>query len=54
MPFDDSEYDCRTPMEWINCGNQHDGKFEPIPGKSLWRDENGVGHWRKVLIYKYD
>lgn len=53
-PFDDSEYDCRTPEEWINCGIQPDEKFEPIPGKSLWRDENGVGHWRKVLIYKYD
>lgn len=53
-PFDDSEYDCRTPDEWISCGIQPDGKFEPIPGQSLWRDENGVGHWRRVLIYKYD
>jgi len=53
-PFDDSEYDCRTPEEWIECGNQMDEKFEPIPGQSLWRDENGVGHWRRVLIYKHD
>lgn len=53
-PFDDSEYDCRTPEEWIECGTQPDGKFEPIPGQALWRDEHGVGHWRRVLIYKYD
>lgn len=41
-------------MEWIECGNVDEDKFEPIPGQCLWRDENGVGHWRRVLIYKYN
>lgn len=31
-----------------------ESKFEPIPGQGLWRDENGVGHWRRVLIYCYN
>ena len=53
-PFDDSEYDCRTPQEWIKCGKIDENTYEPIPGKALWKDENGAGHWRKVLIYKYD
>jgi dynein heavy chain len=53
-PFDDTEYDCRNPQEWIACGRIDENTFEPIQGKSLWRDENGAGHWRKVLIYNYD
>ena len=53
-PFDDNEYDCRTPHEWIQLGYNEDGKFEPVAGKGLWRDEEGRGHWRKVLVYKYD
>lgn len=28
--------------------------FEPIPGQGLWWDEENKGHWRRVLIYRYD
>jgi dynein heavy chain len=26
-PFDDTEYDCRMPEEWISFGDQEDGSF---------------------------
>jgi dynein heavy chain len=49
-PFDDTEYDCRLPEEWISYGFDEDIRFNPIPGKGLWRDEDGRGVWRPVLI----
>ena len=52
--FDDTEFDCRTPDEWISLGYRDEGKFEPIGGTGLWKDAEGVGHWRKCLVYKYD
>jgi hypothetical protein len=30
-PFDDLEYDCRLPHEWIELGVDEDGNFSPIP-----------------------
>lgn len=54
-PFDDTEYDCRLPEEWIEYGNDPiTGRFTPIPGKGLWKDEDGSGYWRSVLIHGYD
>jgi len=54
-PFDDTEYDCRLPDEWIEYGNDPvTGAFCPIPGKGLWRDEQGSGFWRPVLINSYE
>jgi len=53
-PFDDTEYDCRLPEEWIELGYNEDGVFEPIPGKGLFRDGQGLGEWRPVLINGYD
>ena len=32
--FDDDEYDCRTPDEWINMGRQNGNRY-PVPGKAL-------------------
>jgi len=52
--FDDTEYDCREPEEWISYGEQPDGSFIPIPGKGLYRDKDGLGTWRPVLINGYD
>jgi dynein heavy chain len=34
-PFDDTEYDCRMPEEWIAFGEAEDGVFYPVPGKGL-------------------
>jgi hypothetical protein len=52
--FDDAEYDCREPSEWISYGEQQDGTFCPIPGKGLHINKDGVGDWRPVLIHSYD
>lgn len=53
-PFDDTEYDCRLPEEWIELGYNDDGVFEPIPGKGLFRDAQGFGEWKAVLMNGYD
>jgi dynein heavy chain len=53
-PFDDTEYDCRLPDEWISYGFDENGNFYPITGKGLWKDDEGRGFWRPVLISNYD
>lgn len=52
--FDDTEYDCREPEEWISYGEQPDGSFNPIPGKGLFKAKDGRGAWTPVLIHSYD
>jgi dynein heavy chain len=43
------------PEEWIEYGKDPiTGRFLPIPGKGLWRDDEGKGYWRPVLITSYD
>ncbi|ESO89348.1 hypothetical protein LOTGIDRAFT_210379 [Lottia gigantea] len=37
--FDDEEYDCRTPEEWIKLG-QTNGTRKPVPGKALLPSED--------------
>lgn len=32
--FDNTEYDCRVPREWLNLGLV-DGEQRPVPGKAL-------------------
>ena len=32
--FDDTEYDCRTPQEWLQLGVV-DNEQKPVPGKAL-------------------
>ncbi|NXC17890.1 DYH1 protein, partial [Corythaeola cristata] len=55
--FDDNEYDCRTPEEWISLGlepGSHDRK--PVPGKSLLPTDDILGHEdpkSQKLIYKW-
>ena len=34
-PFDDLEYDCRLPREWIELGVDSEGSFAPIPAQGL-------------------
>lgn len=54
-PFDDTEYDCRLPEEWIEYGNDPvTGAFNPIPGKGLFHDDQSRGYWRPVLISSYE
>ncbi|NXN94695.1 DYH1 protein, partial [Rhinopomastus cyanomelas] len=55
--FDDTEYDCRTPEEWISLGlepGSHDRK--PVPGKALLPTDDVLGHEdpkSQKLIYKW-
>ncbi|NXJ01758.1 DYH1 protein, partial [Psophia crepitans] len=55
--FDNDEYDCRTPEEWISLGlepGSHDRK--PVPGKALLPTDDALGHEdpkSQKLIYKW-
>lgn len=48
-PFDDTEFDSRTSEQWINLGKKS-VKNDAIPGKGLFKDNQGRGKYRKVLI----
>ena len=37
--FDNSEYDPRTPEEWLSCGIE-DGIQKPVPGKALLPEDD--------------
>ncbi|NXW40986.1 DYH1 protein, partial [Nyctiprogne leucopyga] len=55
--FDNNEYDCRTPEEWISLGlepGSHDRK--PVPGKALLPTDDVLGHEdpkSQKLIYEW-
>lgn len=49
-PFDDLEYDCRLPHEWIELGYDEDRNFNPIPGQGLCKNDDGSFEWKPVLI----
>ncbi|NXK54576.1 DYH1 protein, partial [Chauna torquata] len=55
--FDNEEYDCRTPEEWISLGlepGSHNRK--PVPGKALLPTDDVLGHEdpkSQKLIYKW-
>lgn len=53
-PFDDLEYDCRLPHEWIDMGYDENGKFAPIPAQGLCKYEDGSAEWKPVLIESWD
>jgi dynein heavy chain len=53
-PFDDLEYDCRLPHEWIALGYDEDGNFAPIPAQGLIKNEDGSCEWKAVLIESWD
>lgn len=41
--FDDYEYDCRTPEEWVEMGKS-EGIRKPVPGKALLPTRDDVHH----------
>ncbi|NXJ15642.1 DYH1 protein, partial [Odontophorus gujanensis] len=55
--FDNEDYDCRTPEEWISLGlepGSHDRK--PVPGRALLPTDDVLGHEdpkSQKLIYKW-
>ncbi|NXE88109.1 DYH1 protein, partial [Menura novaehollandiae] len=55
--FDNDEYDCRTPEEWISLGLEP-GSLDrkPVPGKALLPTDDVLGHEdpkSRELIYKW-
>ena len=55
--FDDSEFDCRNPNEWLELGIV-DGKQHPVPGKALLSRDDGKNGgeyaWTDVGTLDYD
>ncbi|XP_078663939.1 dynein axonemal heavy chain 1-like [Branchiostoma floridae x Branchiostoma belcheri] len=62
--FDNTEYDCRTPEEWIRMGLE-DGVQKPVPGRALLptvdsldrkdpKDPNIFYHWCEVGVLEYN
>ena len=55
--FEDKDLDIYTPNEWIKKATTkvvEEEKVLFIPGVGLYRNEDGVGSWRKVLINSYN
>lgn len=43
--FDNEEFDCRTPSEWINMGLEAGSQDrKPVPGKALLPTDDILGH----------
>lgn len=43
--FDNEEFDCRTPQEWINMGLEPGSNArKPVPGKALLPTDDFLGH----------
>jgi dynein heavy chain len=53
-PFDDLEYDCRLPGEWLELGRDDDGNEAPVPAQGLHKNDDGSCEWRPVLIRGWD
>ncbi|KAJ6667676.1 hypothetical protein lerEdw1_015997 [Lerista edwardsae] len=55
--FDDEEYDCRTPEEWLLLGVEPDCEDrKPVPGKALLPTDDVLGHEdpkNRNLLYKW-
>lgn len=64
--FDNEEFDCRTPTEWLNMGLEPDAQYrKPVPGKALLPTDDALGHedpksqeldyrWCEVGVLDYD
>uniref|UniRef100_H0V0D2 Dynein axonemal heavy chain 1 n=1 Tax=Cavia porcellus TaxID=10141 RepID=H0V0D2_CAVPO len=64
--FDNEEFDCRTPNEWINMGLEPGSQNrKPVPGKALLPTDDFLGHedpkspklnykWCEVGVLDYD
>ncbi|XP_042305771.1 dynein axonemal heavy chain 1 isoform X2 [Sceloporus undulatus] len=49
--FDDEEYDCRTPEEWLLLGVEPGSEDrKPVPGKALLPTDDVLGHGRAPLM----
>uniref|UniRef100_G3TQL9 Dynein axonemal heavy chain 1 n=1 Tax=Loxodonta africana TaxID=9785 RepID=G3TQL9_LOXAF len=47
--FDNEEFDCRTPQEWINMGLEPGSQDrKPVPGKALLPTDDLLGHGQRA------
>lgn len=54
-PFDDSEYDVRSPGEWMALGmNSAKGVFSPLSAQALCMEPDLLGEWRRCRVHAYD
>lgn len=51
--FDDTEYDCRTPEEWMELG-EVDGQMKGVPAHTVANDSTGALSWTACTVLKYD
>ncbi|KNC54636.1 dynein heavy chain 2 [Thecamonas trahens ATCC 50062] len=51
-PFDDTEFEVRTPREWLELGVEN-GVMCGVPGAAVVFDSAGCGSWVPVLVVDY-
>lgn len=51
--FDDTEYECRYPTEWIQLGTNRNGECS-INAKGLRFESSGMGHWVSCEVQAYE
>jgi hypothetical protein len=52
--FDNTEYDIRTPIEWIQTGLQEGAERLPVQAKALRFGEDGGGTWEACAVYSWN
>ena len=50
--FDNNEYDCRTPKEWLEMGLEN-GIRKPVPGRALVPTRDNVHHCKTSVIFLF-
>lgn len=52
--FDNTEFDCRTPEEWLASGIEPEtGARNPIPAKALLPTEDGLTKGELIKSFKF-
>jgi hypothetical protein len=52
--FDNTEYDIRSPQQWLDSGRQEDGTFLPVQAKGLRFNKEGSGSWQECVLQNVD
>ena len=53
--FDNTEYDCRTPQEWLNLGSsKDDGDQKPVPGVALLQDNDDITYCKLSVMFQIE
>jgi hypothetical protein len=52
--FDNTEYDIRAPVQWLETGVCEDGMLLPVQAKGLRFDRDGCGSWQECVLHDVD